>query len=396
MGFDIGFVIHIETQGVAELVELPLLGIVAGADGVDIAKLHELQVFQDVLPGGVVAGIGVVLMQVHALEFHGLAVHQEGLHVLFPVLDGSNLQAAETHMETGVFPVYAQHQGVELGGFGAPAADARKAFHHGFHRAREAEGGIGHGFTVFVQQFVEHVRGFCGRHLELEQAGGKIGVQGGDYPEVETAMFALAGKVNIPLQAGDAPEVLIFQPGSLGVAVNLEHELVLSGLEGLRNAEAGQVLGVFAVANLLAVHIYIGAAFAAAEVQIYFPSLPAVRNGETAPVQGGGNGLGQNAGNGILRAEVVHNVGIDGGAPSLDLPVSGNLNLVPGGGDAHLAVVLKILEVPGAVQTPVVFTLAETFGEGVFPAGKVDNLRALGFRIHGCGVDVLPEGQRDG
>ena len=222
VGFDIGLVVHIEAQGVAELVELPLLGIVAGADGVDIAKLHELEVFQDVLPGGVVAGIGIVLMQVHALEFHRLSIHQEGLYVPFPVLDGNNLQAAETHMEAGVFPVYAQHQGVELGGFGAPAADFGNTFRDGFHRAGELEGGVGHGLPVLVQQLIEYFRGLCGRHLELEQAGGKIGVQSGDHPEVETAVFALAGKVNIPLQAGDAPEILVFQPGGLGVAVNLE------------------------------------------------------------------------------------------------------------------------------------------------------------------------------
>ena len=374
----------------------------AGADGVDVAQFHELEVLQDVLPGGVVAGIGVVFMQVHALELDGLAIDQEGLHhagcPVIPDLIGNlcNLQAAETHVEAGVFPVHAEHQGVELGRFGAPAADFRNPFHQGLHVAGELVGGIGHGLSVLVQQLIEHLRGLCGRHLELKQAGGQIGIQGRNHLEIEAAVPALAGEVHVPFQAGDAPEILVFQPGGLGVAVNLEHQLVLSGLERLRNAEAGQVFGILAVAYFLSVHIHVGAALAAAEIQIHLAALPTVRNGETAPVQGGGNGFRQNTGNGILRAEVIQDIGVDGGAPSLDFPVAGNLNFVPGGGDVHLAVVFKILEVPGAVQALVVFAFAETFGEGILPGSKVDDFRPPGFRIHGCGVDVLPERQSDG
>ena len=393
MAFDVGFVVHVETQGVAEFVEFPLLGIVAGADGVNIAKLHELEVFQNVLPGGVVAGIGVVLMQVHSFELDGLSVHQEGLHLPFPIPDRGNLQAAETHVEAGVFPVHAQQEGVELGGFGAPAADIRQAFRHGVQFSGEAETGIGHGFSVFVQQLVEYLRGLRGAHLEPEKAGAQVTVQGGNHPKVEAAVLFLAGQVHVPLQAGDAPEVLVFQPGRLGVAVNLQHQLVLAGLQGLRDAEARQVLGVFAVAHLLPVHIDVGAALASAEVQIHFPSLPAVRNAEAAPVQGGGDRIGQNARDGILRAEVEEDIGVDGGTPSLDLPVAGNLYLVPGRGDGQLPVVFKILEVPAAVQAPVVFTLAESFGKGIFTPGEVDDLRTPGLRIYRRGPDVLPKRQ---
>ena len=118
VGLDVRLVIDIETEAVAKLVELPRLRVVAGPDGVDIGHLHQFQVLQDVLPGLVMARVGVVLVHVHTLELDGLSVHEQGLHVAFPILDSGDFDAAEAHVEAGVFPVDLQEEGVQFRRFG--------------------------------------------------------------------------------------------------------------------------------------------------------------------------------------------------------------------------------------------------------------------------------------
>ncbi len=338
-----------------------------------------------------------------------------------------NLQAAEAHVEAGVFPVYPEQEGIQLGRFGRPQAGAGNSVTYGKDISRELENGIGYGLALGIQQLVKHLGGYVGVQLELEKALLQVWRNGGNDVEVKAAVGFLAGEVYVSFQAGDAPEVLVFQPGGLGVAVNLKQELVLSGFQIVRDAEAGQVFGIFAVAHFLTIYIYVGTALGAGQVQVYLTALPAVRNGEAAVVQGGGNGLRQHAGHRVYRAEVVGNVGVDGNAPSLHLPVAGHLDLVPLemadpiGHDAgfrpvlsglspvmpglspvmpgltgHLPVVFEVLEVPGSVQALVVFTLAETLGEGIGPLGEINHFRAPGLCIHRGGLDVLPVGQHGG
>ena len=349
-----------------------------------------------------VARVGVVLVQVHAFELDGLAVHQEGLHhAAFPVIPDlignlHNLQPAEAHVEAGVLSVHAEQKGIQVGGLGAPQARGGNAVHHGEDVSGELEDGVGHGFSVFVQQLVEYLGGGIGVHLELEQAGLEVRRGGGDHIEIKAAQGLFAGEVYVPLQTGDAPEVLVFQPGALRVTVNLQKKIVLSGLQIIRNAETGQVLGVFAVAYLFSVHVHVGAALGAGQVEEDLTALPVLRHGEGAVVEGGGNGLREHAGYGILRAEVVGYVGVDGRTPALHFPVAGNPDLVPLPGNLHVPVVLKVLEVPGTVQALVVLAFAETLGKGIGPVLIVDDFRAPGLGVHAGGLDVLPVGEDGG
>ena len=396
VGFYIGLVIHVEAQGIAELVEFPGLRVMAGADGVHVGQLHQLEVFQEVFPGYVVAGVGVVFVQVHALELNGLAVYQEGFDLPLSVFHGGYLQVAEAHVEAGVFSVYLQKKGVQVGRFGRPEPDARYGVRYGKDVSGELEDGICHGRSAGIQQLIKHLCGGVRVHSELEKTGLEIRCSGGDDIEIEAAVHLLAGKVYVPFQAGDAPEVLVFQPGTLGIAVNLQEEFVAPFFQEIRDAEARQVFGVFAVAHFLSVHVDVGAALGAAEVQVYLPAFPAFRNGKAAVVQGRGNRFRQHAGHGVLRAEIVSDIGIDGGAPALDFPVAGNLDLVPGLRDGHLPMVFKVFEIPGAVQAPVVLAVAESLGEGIGPFGKIDDLRALRFGIYAGGLRVLPVGEDGG
>ena len=206
-------------------------------------------------------------------------------------------------------------------------------------------------------------------------------------------MRFLTGKVHVPLQAGNAPEILAFQEGGLRVPEDFQHQLVLSGPQIGRDAEAGQVFGILTVAHFPAVYVYISAAFAAAEVQVHLPALPLFRHGESPVIQGGGKMLRQHAGHRILGAEIVGDIGVDGRAVSLYLPVARHLDGVPLGRLVvlgQLVPVFVVLEIPHTVQATVVFAFPEAFGEGIGPRGVIHHFRPARFRVHGGGLDVLP------
>ena len=134
VAFNVAFVVYVEAKGIAELIELTRLGIVAGADGVDVGLPHEEKVLEDVLLGCIMTGVGVMLMEVHALELDGLAVHEECVDkAAVSVRDLLHLKAAESHVEAGVFPVHPEKEGVQLRSFGAPAANGRDSVGYRCH-----------------------------------------------------------------------------------------------------------------------------------------------------------------------------------------------------------------------------------------------------------------------
>ncbi len=101
VAFDVCLVVDIQAVFVAEVIEFVGLRIVAEAHGVYVVLLHQLEVLAHEFLGHVVAGLGVVLVDIHALELNGLAVDKEA-HVwhsflaLFAVL--LYLEAAEAHI----------------------------------------------------------------------------------------------------------------------------------------------------------------------------------------------------------------------------------------------------------------------------------------------------------
>ncbi len=414
VGFDVRLVIDIEAQAVTQFVEFPRLGIVAGADGVDIGHLHELEVLQDVLLCQVVAGVGVVLMHVHALELDRLAVHEEGLHIAVAVLHGRDLDPAESYMEPGVFPAYAEQEGIEFRRLGSPFPYLRDGVRHRNQFAAEFENGVRDAFAVLVQQFVKHLYRFLGTHFQGEYAFRQGRVQGGDHAEVEPGGRLLGGEVHVALDAADAPEILALQPGAGGITVHLERQVVVASFQGARDVKTGQTLGILRVADFLPVDIHIGTRLDAGEVQEHRPAIPSFRDGESPVVDGSGEHLRQHGRLRIPRAEVVRNVGVDGHAVPLHLPVARHRDPVPGfvilsdslvilsdslvilsGSEEsfHLVVIVEILEIPRPVQIHVVLALTESLCERIGPVGEPDGFGPLRLRIHGGDIHVLPVGQ---
>ena len=81
---------HVDAVLVAQVVPHGVIGIVAGAHGVDVQALHDLDVLNHALAAHHVATVGIQLVAVGTLDEHGLTIHQQ-----LGVLD---LHAAEAHL----------------------------------------------------------------------------------------------------------------------------------------------------------------------------------------------------------------------------------------------------------------------------------------------------------
>ena len=142
VALDVGLVIDIETVFRGQLIEAVALWVVAEAHGVDVVAPHQFEVASHHLLRHIVARIGIVLMDVHALEFDGLPIDQQA-GKRAPVatcalldLDTSEAHAVGDHLL--LLPVLHLHiQSVELGLLRAPWANV-------WYRGRE----VGEGSCV--------------------------------------------------------------------------------------------------------------------------------------------------------------------------------------------------------------------------------------------------------
>ena len=109
----------IETILVAEVIPARVIAVVAGAYGVHVQLLHNLDVLNHAFYADDVAAVGVELVAVGTLDEDGLAVDQK--------LAAFNLDVAEAYALRGGFDDVAflvlegQGEGVEVGDFSAPS-----------------------------------------------------------------------------------------------------------------------------------------------------------------------------------------------------------------------------------------------------------------------------------
>ena len=92
---DVGLVVNVKADLVAEFVELPVLRIVAETYRIDIVGLHQLQVLAAKLSRDIMTGSLVMLVDIDALELDRLAVHEEKI--------APELEPAEADIERNHF-----------------------------------------------------------------------------------------------------------------------------------------------------------------------------------------------------------------------------------------------------------------------------------------------------
>ncbi|MFT6862178.1 MAG: hypothetical protein ACJAVK_000733, partial [Akkermansiaceae bacterium] len=121
VGFDVRFGDDVEAVFVAKFVEAGIVGIVGGADGIDVELLHELEVQAHAGFGDVVAGVRIVVVAVNAFDEDGLSVDEE-----LAIFDFGRFESDLVGVEMGgLFPKFADahDEGVEVGLFGRPRGD---------------------------------------------------------------------------------------------------------------------------------------------------------------------------------------------------------------------------------------------------------------------------------
>ena len=175
VAFDIGFVDDVDTIFVTEFVETFLLGIVTGADGIDIVSLPKLEIFLHQFFGDIVTGILVVFVIVHAFHEDRLSVYQQLLVLDFHCTETYFAACRFNHIS--VRALQADDEGIEVGRFGCPLQRFLDGFLSELHFClvtADLGRGLGYLLVVLVQQAVANEKwgilsAFIGKlHLYLE------------------------------------------------------------------------------------------------------------------------------------------------------------------------------------------------------------------------------------
>ena len=102
---------HIESKLITELIKLRGVGIMAGADGIDVMLLHHLEILLHLIQADHKSGDRIAVMAVYTAEFDFRSVDQHGsiLHFDFPdsqaVCDDLSAALVNHRVKEGLFRV---------------------------------------------------------------------------------------------------------------------------------------------------------------------------------------------------------------------------------------------------------------------------------------------------
>ena len=271
----VGFGCEVDTILVAKLIPTWVVRIVAGAYGIDVQLLHDLDVLNHALHRHDVAAIRIQLVAVGTLDENGLTVDEQlaalNLYVAETDAQGNNLQ----HL---VALTDGEQCGVERRGLGGPwfgTCDGPflEVSIVGHHR-----------LSIPVEQLHGDYCLSCRLHVGGEAATFVCNTPVLRDGHVGQMHLRTGIEINLAGNAGEAPEVLVFQIGTVAPAHYLHGDEVLTLLQILRDVELSSHLRVFRVAYVLAVDPYGEVAGGRAYVEVDFQSVPVLRQVEGAAV----------------------------------------------------------------------------------------------------------------
>ena len=357
--FHIGLVDQVDAITVTEAIPEALIGVMAGADGIQVVPLHKADVPHHIFLGDGTATLAVELVTVDATEQDALAVdvHDAVLH----------LEGAEAHVHGNSFhdlAVLVQHMDVQLvqvGFLGAPGSHIGE----GVGEGNGVSGGLGLGqdgvALGILQDGGNGAAQLAGQlHLDLQLAVLVSLVQGASDQQV----FHMGGghgvQVDVTEDAGETPEVLVFDPAGAAALVDFHRQLVAAFLNVGGQVEFGGGEGILAIAYEVAVEPQIEGHFHALEGDGQGLALQILVDLKVADIAAHGVvGLADLRGPHVLGTiPGVLGVDVHHGVIALELDMTGDLNGVETG-----AVKISLVEIlhtlagvggigkePGAVQ----------------------------------------------
>ena len=242
VAFDVGFVHNVEPIAVAEGVPIGVVGIVRGADGVEVVGLEGADVL---LHGGLVDDVAVyrmVLVAVDALDEDGLSVDFDQAFFDADVAE-ADLQAGG-FKEVGVTVLEGDGEVVQRGGFGRPRGDRRQAVAPG------APGGVpwgnfygqGRSADFFAASGKGADEAAAERRLSAEDhihghgyiARSEIVLQTGVHCDVGEVGCGTGVEPDFAFDARQPPEILAFEEAAIAPPVDFQGEGVFSPFARLR------------------------------------------------------------------------------------------------------------------------------------------------------------------
>ena len=272
-------------------------------------------------------------MTVDPLEQHRLPVHQDlpliGTHFDLPetdpLADGFQLLARSV--------VKGQSQRIEVRLLGAPFTNI---FHR--HAQTAAVAGIefrGNRSKLALLTAEHHLHAAAGnvaaRHFDSQQTVAVRSVEIGNDTHIPEPLCRPRIQVDVPADARQTPEILVFEIRSVAPAKDLHRDQVLTRFEIRRDIEIGAHLAVLAVTDELAVHPQIEVRSGRSHMEKDLAAVPhlrqldltAVRADMVVPFLDKRRVIGKLAGPGI------RNVGIDRIPVAVQLPYCGNRKIHP-------------------------------------------------------------------
>lgn len=346
MAFDVGFVPDIETIAVAELVPILVVGVMAGADGIDIEVLHKHNIELHLLAADILAGIGAMLVAVDAADSDRPAVDTElaGAHnsvadIVLGLLDGhiAETDLAPEGFDKGAVGAFkTKNQSIQIGGFGGPRTNRRD---DALVARVENEPVVNldflllpeHTLALGIEKFHIH------RHGRSE-GGGQIDIQ---IEETVAGLFVDRGnnlvvankdsrsgiKADVAGDAAHAPHILAFEIAAVAPADNFESQTIGARMDILGDIPLSGSFGIFAIAYAGAVDIEIHSGTNSAKLDKNTAAMPAFGHLEIGDITAGGVEIAGSV-RGIGR-ELVVDIGIDGDAETLGFDIAWHLDIVP-------------------------------------------------------------------
>ena len=250
-----------------------------------------------------------------------------------------------------------------------------------------------------------HLLGLCmvvaQGDVETEDAVAVAVVEGRDYAEIADGCLGLAVEEDVAFNAAQAPEVLALQVRACAPAEDFQYQRVFALFHVGVDEVFSRVFRILVVANLLSVEIDIDARFGTGDVEEDVAFHPPCGDVDFAAIDAHGDVVGQLWRFGVECLELVTDVGVEGGAMALSLPVAGHLDVAPARCVAHAlgdvgrqaAVRVGVEELPGAVERAVIGALFVASRQGIGSIVVGHKGRAGCFAAHGHCLNVLPVGQ---
>ncbi|MPM74512.1 hypothetical protein SDC9_121500 [bioreactor metagenome] len=386
VAFDVGLVPDVESVLIAEIVEFRGIGIVAGADGVDVELLHQLQVALDMSAAYGSSGMRRAFVAVHAGDQHRLAVDQQ--------LPFRNFHPPEADFDRGVIHLFTvgslkrDAQRIKLGRFGAPLPDLRNGHFDGAAGFPAAMvmmvagcfvqcGGGGkfpHQFFAVVKPGHEAPRhrhgarpGQGGDGGDFEPPGGIVVVQRGDGEKVRQRIARHADEINVAHDAAVPPLILILKVTAVRPFEHQNAQLIVAVGQKRGEIEFGRIARAFGETYRMTVQADLKIAFHAVEVNPNPAVAPGLRQPERTPVEAGWIAFRHRRRQFGKRHP---DIGIVRVVVTLQGPRSGNRNRAPVGGIGievglrQNGRVFGITEVPISVQAQLPWSAFRSSGGG--------------------------------